>query len=276
MNKEKKIDFIIAGTAKGGTTSMWHYLKQHPSCFLPEKKELELFNKHYDDINSLLERHYGEADSNNLWGEASPRYMTSIDGIRNTKNYNSNMKWIFMLRDPADRAYSQYHQELKMGYHNISTFEKALEVYPRYINNGKYYQQLMNVLNEFPKESTHIIFYEDFSKELELVFNRVLRFLNLKDIELQLDQGKNRGRIVSNKLLHKILMQQSTPKDFLKRLIPERLHETFYYKFMNLTTKEARPEPMSLETRKLIINEVLDDIEKLEKMTLRDLTNWKN
>src|ERR1700753_3266246 len=131
-------NFLIVGAAKSGTTSLFHYLKQHPDIFLPEFKEPHFFvsalvkNKVYSWIEEKQEYEnlFAGASAYHKRGEASVTYLyyykIAIPNILSLLGRST--KIIVILRNPVERALSAYNYTYKNNpSENNPSFEKALE-----------------------------------------------------------------------------------------------------------------------------------------------------
>ena len=121
----KKPNFIIAGFPKCGTTSLHHYLSEHPQIFMPNQKELHFFTfeilsklkngprdkivkKTQIDNSEKYLKFYREVKNEIAIGDASPSYINYPTQFAKIKEYLNDPKLIIVLRDPINRAYSNY------------------------------------------------------------------------------------------------------------------------------------------------------------------------
>jgi Sulfotransferase domain len=188
-------DFLIIGTMRGGTTSLYNYLLTHPQIAAATRKEIHFFDKNFDrgiawyqaQFPSLLQGDMAETRQGQrvLTGEASPRYLFHPQAPARAALVVPNTKLIVLLRNPVDRAYSHYHFHVARGRQTLS-FEDALaqeEARTRdeeqrlaadahyfspicwrftYLARGIYVDQLQRWMNYFPQEQFFIIKSEDF------------------------------------------------------------------------------------------------------------------
>jgi hypothetical protein len=129
-------DFIIIGTQRGGTTSLFNYLIEHPNIMPPFIKETHFFDYHYQKgVNwyraffpSSAYSKYQERtqQSEFVTGEATPNYLFYPHAPKRIKATCPSVKLIVVLRNPIDRAYSHYHHEVRLGIEDL-TFEEAIE-----------------------------------------------------------------------------------------------------------------------------------------------------
>lgn len=213
-------DFLIIGVIKGGTTSLYTYLTQHP-CIVPAfRKEPMFFNynfrkglaRYQAQFPTFLEKHYAKQilKTDFATGEATPGYVFSALAPHRVFETIPNVKLIVLLRNPVDRALSHYHLQLRKGVEALSfedTIEreeekirgKLAEMMQResdkeiglYLRMGIYLPQLKNWLNFFPKEQILILKSEDFYRNTAQTFKHVLRFLNLPIWEPQMYDNVN-------------------------------------------------------------------------------------
>jgi Sulfotransferase domain len=207
-------DFIIIGTQRGGTTSLYSYLVEHPGIGAASIKEVHYFDTpHYKQglawyqahFPSLLEKYYAQHvhKLDFMTGEASPYYLFHPHVPRRVANVLPEVKLIVMLRNPVDRAYSHYHHERAGGHEHLATFEEAIEQEERrlageldkmqadefyasypfrhfsYLARGIYIDQLQRWLSFFPREQVLILKSEDFYANPAGVFQQTLAFLNV-------------------------------------------------------------------------------------------------
>ena len=111
------IDFMIAGGQKCGTTALSEFLKAHPEIEFSEPKEVHAFDQ--PDESAVEDRYreafVGERKSGVIRGEATPIYLFLPGVAARLRQYNPDLKVIILLRDPVERAYSQYRMELARG-----------------------------------------------------------------------------------------------------------------------------------------------------------------
>src|SRR3990167_9685258 len=106
----KKIDFIIVGAQKTGTTTFYDWIKQHPSIYLPETKEMPYFarNDCFNKKEQYLKIHYPADEQRPLWGAAHVNNMFFSYVAERIHSYNPQTKIIAILRNPTNRAYSSF------------------------------------------------------------------------------------------------------------------------------------------------------------------------
>lgn len=192
-------DFLIIGVQKGGTSSLFSYLKYHPQIKLPIKKEIHYFNIYYDKGIKWYRAYFPPQSSDYLSGEASPDYIFHPQAPTRVKDLNPSMKLIVLVRDPIARAYSAYQMNKRMGIDKRATFEDAVKYeldhteaykdvynYQRhnffYLERGLYYKQLSHWEEQFDKSQMLVIKSEDFFIETTAVLENIQKFLGINTL----------------------------------------------------------------------------------------------
>ena len=117
-----RIGFLIGGVQKAGTTALARYLAGHPQLALPQRKEAHVFDDpgfgaDWDRarIDREYARHFDAGSDDRLHGDATPIYLFHPTLVERIAAYNPAMSWIVLLRDPLERAISQYGMERARG-----------------------------------------------------------------------------------------------------------------------------------------------------------------
>lgn len=197
MFKKRKIDYLIIGAQKSGTTSLYEYLTAHLLIDSAKKKEVHFFNLNYKKGEKWYHQFFPWHKAH-LQGEGSPYYLFDDSVATKVKAYNPKIKLIVILRDPIERAFSHYRMNVKLGVEDLS-FVDALNAEEErtkendalnasnpkllysYKQRGLYYEQINHWLKHFPKEQLMILKYEAFFKNPWSEVQQVYRFLNLPD-----------------------------------------------------------------------------------------------
>jgi hypothetical protein len=189
-------DFVIIGTQRGGTTSLYRYLIEHPDVGSALRKEVHFFDRHYQKGMNWYLAHFPLREEASMVGEASPNYLFHPDVPGRARRAIPHARFIALLRNPVDRAYSQYQMNVKKGIESLS-FEDALDKERErlshsddpasstwrqhsYIKRGLYAEQLECWMSVFPREQFLIIKSEDLYADPERVVRRALAYLGLR------------------------------------------------------------------------------------------------
>jgi hypothetical protein len=192
-----RIDFVIGGVQKGGTTFLASILAAHPGIVMPEMKEPHWFDNDERYAHGLPppDRYhalYGDPTSTRLWGDATPTYWWWPPAPARIRDYHPGIRWILLLRDPASRAYSHWNMERKRGRETLG-FREALAAEDErmrratmhesraysYLSRGYYARQLARLWTLFPREQTLLLPGEWLRDDPGGTFRRAERFLGL-------------------------------------------------------------------------------------------------
>src|SRR6202030_1816737 len=189
-----RVDFVIGGTQKGGTSALDSFLRQHPEIGMPEtKKELHFFDR--EDENTDYKKYHANfkpKPDHRVIGEASPIYMYWEAAPYRIWKYNLKMKWILALRNPVERAFSAWNMETKRGAEKLS-FAEAIEKEPErcrealplqhrvysYTDRGFYAHQVRRLFNIFGKHGCLILLNEELRNDHQKTLRRVFEFLGV-------------------------------------------------------------------------------------------------
>jgi len=206
-------DFIIIGTQKGGTTSLFYYLYQHPELSFSHKKEIYFFNLFFEKGLAWYKSHFPFRNNKKITGEATPSYMFHPKAAGRVKSILPDVKLIVLLRNPIDRAYSGYAMGLRRNTDTADTFEVAIErelealknqkdtdeytlekheLY--YLERGKYHSQLLSWLAHFRREQFLFIKSENFFQNPENELIKVYQHLGISTVLPKDLSKKNTGK----------------------------------------------------------------------------------
>ena len=287
-------DFFIVGAARSGTTSLWQYLNQHPSIFMPSDlayKEPAYFAELYgiNNIEQYLSL-FTDALPEQYIGEASTAYLTAPESPRKIFTDIPDAKIIIMLRNPIERAYSLYCWMAKEGYEYICTFEEALKEEKKrrhtqdfkfnnpenyynylYFHSGLYCEQILRYIEVFPRNQIHIILFDAFFKDSLKVTKDVYRFLGVEpSFTPQVGIHNISGSVHSIKVQFGIRKFMNSNIKF----IPQRVRNSLGRILLALNTKSTQPPGMVPGTRERLQKQYKSDIIKTGEIISEDLSQW--
>lgn len=265
------VDFMLIGAQKAGSTSLSYQLAQHPQIEFCLQKEPDFFSKSRDWKANLAEYHalyeekpgkfYAEGSTTYTW---IPEYPETAWRIQ---TYNPNVKLLYIMRHPVERAISHYtHHLLK----DRTKYPKEVEIFevPTYINHSRYAMQLRPYFELFPRENILLILFEEYIKNPLQTLHQIGSFLEIDpcgfdqvDLTPQYQSMERTG----DKKIKKWL----TP---ISRLFPVKVRNAlrgpFVYKL------ESQIE-FSENTKKMLWRFLEDDVRAVEKMMERSLDLWR-
>ena len=300
MDKIILPNFLCIGAPKSGTTSLFEILKQHPDIGLSSFKETHFFDT---DINWAKgkqwysDNYFSSLETKKRIGEFTPSYLSKKSCPKRIKDtLEDQVKFIVILRNPIDRAFSHYLHISRDEYEKLSfidslkmeeerlekfTEEKDDLSYARfcYKESSMYASHLKNYFNIFNKDQFCIVLFEDFVKTPQTVIDRILIFLEVPtDVEMDVNLKINPASEARSVNLKKIMTKKSIIRMLLKYLIPSlSLRQRIKNKIHERNNKEVLKPTLTTEDRLFCYNNYFkNDIIELENLLNIDLKNWKN
>jgi len=178
-------DFMVVGTQKAGTTWLFECLNEHPGVFVPELKEVHYFcppegcrvsraakgEAWYRDL-------YATAPKGSVCGDMTTDYMYLPGVAEALHRFNPDLKIVFLLRDPVERAYSQYWMRRRQT-PGMEDFKSHLDTHRNLIERGLYHRQIAKYLEFFPREQCRIWIYEEMTADPTAFFAELCRFIGV-------------------------------------------------------------------------------------------------
>jgi hypothetical protein len=186
--------FLGIGAQRCATTWMYECLREHPEIFMSPRKEVHFFDENYEKGIRWYEGFFESASDESGIGEITPEYIYARHAPELIRETIPDALLIACLRNPIDRAYSQYGLHLRGMKHSLS-FEDALKAYPEYVERGFYLEQIRRYLGLFSDDNLLILIYEDLEQDPMSFIQTVYRFLDVRPdfLPSQLAQRRNRG-----------------------------------------------------------------------------------
>ena len=190
-------DFLVLGAQKAGTTALYEYLTRHPQISGPSWKEVSFFDRHWARGESWYRGNFPNVarTRGKHVGEASPSYVFHPLAPRRVQEVVPEARLIVLVRNPVDRALSQYNHEVALGREALPFEEEErlrgeqerMAADPRYFSRewwshtykarGRYAEQLERWLAVFPREQLLVLPSDDLGSEPARAHAQVLEFL---------------------------------------------------------------------------------------------------
>ena len=266
-------DFVIIGAAKGATTWLRDQLLARPDVYLP-KPEPHFFSREYDCGEDWYRDWFALAQKDQLVGEKSADYLADPQVPQRMHSLLPDARLIVQLRNPIDRAYSDYCMFYRRG-----SVGKDIRCYldparqspnPRFLSDSGYCASLERYLEYFPSEKIKILIYEDILMKPHATIGEVEQFLGLGECDPRLGIVDS-VNVKDAPLLPLALRRTLAPA---KRLVtPLRSHKWFK-SVRGVLAREVAYPALPDDLRRAMRDHFAREIEKLERLIDRDLSHW--
>lgn len=257
--------FICVGAQRAGTTWLYHCLKEHPEIYMPERKELRFFNYHYEDGFEAYSENFQGAGTRKVIGEITPDYYRQDYALLRISQDLSDVKLIFILRNPIDRAYSQYQLYHGTEYEAMSFRDTYLQE-ADLVEWGKYGDYLEFIYQHFDRERVLVIDYELLQGAPEEFLRQIFEFLEVDQGFIPQNLGKQYNKVIypqAQALLSSIGMT----------FIIEMVKKSWVGDWIRNRQKQSGME-ISGQDFDYLADQLRDDIQKLGKLMNADYTHW--
>lgn len=299
----KKPTFLLCGGCASGCSQLTAAMKQHPDIFLPTNHRPEPHFFYYSDefakgFRYYLDKYFQETGENKAIGETSSSYMLGDDVPVRIAQYLPDIKLIFQIRNPIERAYAGYRATAFHGLETLS-FDDALiheserekkltgrwkEVRPfAYIGRSLYAKKILNFRKHFPDNQILILKSEDTRKNPQKSFERVFDFIEVDskfkpvlppsytnrsviDLDLQATIRKKLGESFDQiidaieKEANPFHYSKSPDDDHAIKILINNLH--------------SEVQPMSDFSRNFLIEKLRSDIIEVSKLVDFKVDDW--
>ena len=266
----KKITFICFGAQKAGTTTLHNILRQHSEIFLPQNKEIPFFhddNKFEKGIDWWLKENYHNVKHEKAIGVINPEYLFFPKACeRIYKHLGPEIKIIIVIRNPVDRAYSQYIMNIRRGIENLS-FEDALSEeknrytlsdYQKnysYLSRSLYSDQIKRFLTTFPKDNFLFLSFEnDIVKNRDLTLKKIEDFLGVNHENINVNIKSNESKESIFPSINKIIFSKNKIVKFLANILfSKKMKHNIATKIYNLNIKPNSKGKVDKNTKKQLM-----------------------
>ena len=274
-------NFFIIGAAKCGTTSLHHYLGQHPQISMSRLKETNFFLSpdYMEGLQAYRENFDADAP---LRGEASPRYSAHpfVEGVpERIHSLTPQAKLIYLVRDPVERAIAHYFERLASN-RAPRTLEEAFADLedPRnlFVCASRYAQQVDRYMEFFPPADLMVVDSLELRKERRRTLRSIFEFLGVEadfwgpafEQELNTIERKRRPRRVQTWLRHSAFANAS------RRALPPPVKERLFAATRQVLSAPVERLPGSPELRSRLAGVLRDDTARFRALTGREFDHW--
>lgn len=302
-------NFLIIGAAKSGTTTLYYYLKQHPQIYMTPVKETNFFafegkkieligvkvtesiKSYQNEIITDLDLYRKQFDNVNqeiAFGESCPSYLYIPQAALNIKRYTPQAKLIIILRDPIERAYSNFLHNMRERIEYYDDFSQAIAAESWRIKNGwwwgyhyvqvsLYYEQVKRYFDLFGKSQVKVYLFNQFKNKHELFFSDICQFLEIEDVKL-IEQNSNLEKhnstgIPANTFLEVLIKDSNLVKKLYQTIIRNKNIRQKITAQVNCFNPLIKPD-LNQETRAKLLPLFKENILNLQDLIEQDLSIW--
>jgi 2-polyprenyl-3-methyl-5-hydroxy-6-metoxy-1,4-benzoquinol methylase len=290
---DRKIDVMIVGAQKAGTTSVLRYLGEHPQCISHAQKEFAFFldeNEYNAGYSKAFNKYFAfqPLSAQALIVAKSATLYTNEDAIKRLHEHNPNCKLILILRNPVDRTYSSFLMEKNSGSvkHEFDEIERIINhpsgwEYQVFIDYSFYEQHLQTIYKYFPENQVNIFLFEELQAEGRIVCRKIFNFLQIDPTFTPNIQIKHNVTLKARShnygaTIRMMLDKNSTFRKLVSIFIPS--HNAYKYgnAIRNLNKTKNTYLPMDVGLRQSLTDFFRPFNDKLAKLIKKDLTSWNN
>jgi hypothetical protein len=296
-------DFLVIGVPKAGTTALHAALAHHPDLFLSPVKEPKFFltdgppparggpgdaqtyREHVwrrKDYEALFDA----APDGTLRGESTPFYLYDRCAQYRIRREIPAVRMIALLRDPVERAHSNWTHLWSAGLEPIDDFIEACQaedrraeagwaIFWRYVSLGRYGEQLRHLYELFPRDQVLTLRYRRLCREPAWALDRICEFLGVRTGLIDSIPLENVTNHIEDSPTTRALRRLLRAGARLGTRVPAPVRHATRQPFLTALHRERRPrQPLTWEQRKQLIPYFADDIELLEGLTCADYSDW--
>ena len=207
-HKIDRLDFILAGAQKSGTTALHYFLNRHPDIAMGDQQEIHFFDNDLQFVSEpdyqKLHKHYPLLASSMIAGDCTPSYMYHEPAAERIFEYNPKIKFLVLLRNPVDRAFAHWNMQRFRNREPLDFFDAVREEQTRiagapatearrfaYVERGFYGRQLERFFNFFPREQVKAVKFDDFKANQGQTVAAILSFLGRKPLRSIRNKDRN-------------------------------------------------------------------------------------
>lgn len=274
----RRPNFLVIGATKAGTSSLRHYLRQHPDIFIPDAyKEpgFYCYGPNGDSMHRIVKNeaeYYGLFDDvrgEAAWGEITPHYLALPHAAANIHAAAPEARLIVSLRNPVDRAFSIYQMNLRNKGHNAGVpFVDAVRTDP--VTRKTYAEDIARFQALFGAERLLTLLFDELVADPTGTTQSVFAFLGVDPgFVPETEKVVNPGGLPRSRLLH-LALSNRTARRMGRRFVPMAIQNRLEaVKNANLV-----PQRLTPEERAEAGNLFRDDILRTQDLIRRDLSRW--
>lgn len=272
-------NFLGIGAMRSGTTWLDQVLRSHPEIYLPEKrKEIHFFDQYYERGINWYQNFFPEPKQANLYqaiGEITPKYLYSPQAPKYIHKHLPSCRFLIILRNPADRAYSQYGFAIS-NFNEQRSFPQYLAQESEVFERGLYSQQINNYLQYFTLDQFLILIYEQVVQDPEVALTKIADFLSVDSKKFDLGLISKKVNSSGQPYFSSTKFLAVKVRDFLRNQDLDFVWNMAKNSGLSKILTMSKPLPgIEPEIRSSLLSKYVDDINNLESLIQQDLSVWK-
>jgi hypothetical protein len=256
------LDFVVIGAQKGGTTTLFEHLRQHPRLCLPADKEAPFFNRpelYSQGVDHLFTTYFPQPlPADRLLGTVTPQYMCIAGCAQRIADAFPRARLVAILRDPVERAYSHYRMAVRRG-QDTRTFDAAVaemlagpdalaaarastRLGETYVAWSEYGRMLAAYLERFDREQLLVTYTSDLEADPAAVLRAIDEFL---DVPVVLPEGLGERFHVGGSRRRFPNVQRRlrrSPVGWVWKRLPQGTRSRLFIRFDHWNVREDEPD----------------------------------
>lgn len=272
MTQDRMPAFMIVGAVKAATTWVAYQLRCNPALWLP-KAEPHFFSTEFHRGLDWYRALFAEAPADRMVGEKSADYLAHPDAAERIAATLPGIPLVVQLRNPIDRAYSDYCMLYRRGLVNGDPrhyLDASRTTEARFLEGGRYAYHLRRLLRHVPETQLKVILYEDIREEPERVITEVCNHIGV-DVHIAPEAVSDRSNDSQAPMLP--LTMRRMLRSARPLLDPLRTNSVFS-RARAAIARPVRYPPLTAELRAMLAHYYREDVAHLESMLGRDMSVW--
>jgi len=269
---EPRVNFLLIGPGKSGTTAMHALLSRHPQVCMASVKETCFFNDHFGRGEGWYRGLFPDPRGRPAVGEVSNTYLFSPVAAARAAAYNPGIRAVSCLRNPVERTFSHWLflvRNAEIG----GSFEDGLRRRPDLVERGMYSTHLSHWTGALGRERVLVLLFDRFVSDRLGTYNRLLTFIGVDRVaeaelaaEEQLAAAAPRSRLLARAVKEAALLVRRAGHPRLIQAVKDSLPRRLLYRQY---TREDRPV-MRSETRAMLAAKFRKDAERVSDLLGED------
>ncbi|MBI3511263.1 MAG: sulfotransferase [Bacteroidetes bacterium] len=284
---------MIVGAQKAGTTSLKHYLGEHPQLQTHPQKEFSYFTDPHEyarGFNKATRKYFIRPETDKLFVAKNALLYSNMGGLERLYRHNPQVKLVFILRHPVERTYSAYLMERNAGsvrepFSLLADLVREPEKnekdwrYALLVGMSRYTDHLRNIYSIFPKENLVYMLFDEFKNDPSVLCKKCFSMLGVDDsfmpgVNIRYNETKKVSSHTYARILKKLLRNENPLKKMARGVMSDQTAYGVGEMLRNVNRTSRNYPEMDEETRKILIEYFKPYNDRLSQMTGLDLSFW--